>query len=224
MRRQGGERLTARAWRSTREEVPRPSNTDVRRAEIAQGLLAVMSEVGYERATITAIAEAAGLASGLVHYHFENKQAILVAAVERLTAGLDARVDRRLARARGDRPEGRLHAVLDALVARGKDADPRAVAAWVVVAAEAVRLPEVRDLYRSALRGILSRLEVEVAFALVARGRRAGGARRIAAALLAAVEGSYQIAAAAPGLMPAGFAAGVLRRMADGLIASELPV
>lgn len=220
--------------------MPRPSNTDARRAQIVDGLLTVMADVGYEHATIAAIARAAGIASGLVHYHFENKQAILVALVERLTLGLEERVSRRLARVdartdpradaragraqtrrRGGAPQARLHAFVDALVARGKDADPRAVAAWVVVGAEAVRLSEVRALYKQAVATLLARLEAEVGTALEAAGRKRAGARRIAAALLAAATGSYQLAVGAPGLLPPGFARGALARMADGLVAAE---
>ena len=45
----------------------RPSNTEERRQQIVQGLLRVMAERGYERASIAEIARAAGLTPGLVH-------------------------------------------------------------------------------------------------------------------------------------------------------------
>lgn len=56
----------------------RPTNTDARRAEIVEAMLRVMARRGYARASIAAIAEEAGLTAGLVHYHFRNKQAILL--------------------------------------------------------------------------------------------------------------------------------------------------
>ena len=40
-----------------------------------------MADRGYERASVTAIAKAAGLTPGLVHYHFHNKKEILLALV-----------------------------------------------------------------------------------------------------------------------------------------------
>lgn len=200
--------------------VPRPSNTEHRRAQIVDALLSVMADVGYERATITAIASAAKLAPGLVHYHFDNKHAILVALVERLAEGLEARAARRLERAGAD-PRRRVHALVDALVARGDDADPRAVAAWVVVGAEAVRDRDVRALYRDALARSLTRLRDEIAAALRARGVSSRGAPKIAAAVLAAAQGAYQMATSAPDLLPEGFAAPMLRRMVDGLLEAE---
>jgi TetR/AcrR family transcriptional repressor of bet genes len=202
------------------ELVPRPSNTHERRAQIVDALLTAMSRVGYERATIAAIAEAADLAPGLVHYHFETKQDILVALVDRLVRAVEARVDRGIARA-GEDPRRRTHALVDAFVAMDDAADPRAVAAWVVVGAEAVRIPEVRALYAAALARSLERMRVEIAGYLVAEGRSARNAKKIAAAVLAAIEGAYQIAVGAPGLLPAGFAAPTLRTMIDGLVAAE---
>lgn len=198
----------------------RPSNTDQRRAQIVDALLSVMARTGYERATIVAVADAAGLGQGLIHYHFANKQEILVALVERLSLGLEARVGERLARA-GDDPKRRVHALVDAYVARGKDADARAVSAWVLVGAEAVRLDEVRVLYERALSRSLERLRSEVADYLRAEGRIARNAPKIAAAMLSAIEGSYQIAVGAPGLLPEGFAAPTLRKMVDGLVLAE---
>jgi TetR/AcrR family transcriptional regulator, transcriptional repressor of bet genes len=200
--------------------VPRPSNTEERRAQIVEGLLEVMATAGYECATITAIAEAAGLAPGLLHYHFETKQDILVALVERLARGLQARIAAHLARA-GDDPRRRVHAIVDAFVARGDDADPRAVAAWVVVGAEAVRQREVRALYGDALRGLLEQLHGELAGYLRAERRTTRNAAKISAAVLSAIEGAYQIAVGAPGLLPEGFAAPMLRRMVDGLVTAE---
>ena len=58
--------------------MPRPSNTDARREQIVLGLQRVMAERGYEKATVSAIAQAAGLTPGLVHYHFKNKQEMLL--------------------------------------------------------------------------------------------------------------------------------------------------
>ena len=58
------------------------TNTHERRAQIVDGLLTVMATTGYEGATIVAIGKAAGLTSGLVHYHFATKDEVLLALVE----------------------------------------------------------------------------------------------------------------------------------------------
>jgi TetR/AcrR family transcriptional regulator, transcriptional repressor of bet genes len=201
--------------------MPRPSNTQARRDQIVDGLLSVMSLAGYERASIAAIARAAGLSSaGLVHYHFASKQEILVVLVERLVVTVEARYRARVERAGCD-PQKRLHAFIDAHLALGDDADPRAVAAWVAVGAEAVRQPEVRTLYAAAIARSIDELRALLAACLRARGRRTHNARRLAAALRSAMEGAYQLAVAAPDALPRGFAAPAVRKMADGLIAAE---
>jgi TetR/AcrR family transcriptional repressor of bet genes len=200
--------------------VGRPSNTAERRRQIVAALLAVMSKEGYGHATITAIATEAKLAPGLVHYHFENKLEILVALVEDLVARLDERAAALLAAA-GDGPRARLYAIVDAHVALGPGADARAVAAWVVIGAEAVRLSEVRVIYTRAVRAWLEQLEELVRAVLRVESRRTHHAKRIAAAILSAIEGAFMLSAASPRTLPQGFAAPMLRRMADGLIDAE---
>jgi TetR/AcrR family transcriptional repressor of bet genes len=179
-----------------------------------------MARQGYAQATVAAIGKAAGLTPGLLHYHFETKQDILVALVERLTGALALRVEARLAAAK-DTPRAQLHAFLEAYVGLGEDADPRAVAAWVVVGAEAVREPQVRALYTQAVGTTLSRLRELLGACLREEGRGTRHVGRMAAGLLSAIEGAYRVSAAAPGVLPEGFAAPTLRRMADGMLDAE---
>jgi TetR/AcrR family transcriptional repressor of bet genes len=198
----------------------RPSNTEQRRAEIVDGLLQVMAERGYQRATVPEIARAAGLSPGLLHYHFDHKQQILVALVKRLVLGLERRARSRLAAA-GDAPRERLVAYVDAFVALGADADPRAVSAWALIGAEAVRDEEVRALYAQAVKSFLATLERLCREALRAEGRSAGGVKRIAAAILSAIEGAFRISAGAPRALPRGFASPTLRQMVHGLLDAQ---
>jgi len=195
--------------------MPRPSNTEARRREIVEGLMAAMAQSGYSGASIQAIARAAGLTPGLVHYHFESKQEVLLALVEELSRRVRARYEARLAGSA--EPWDRLRAFLDAHLALGQDADPRAVACWVAIGAEAVRLPEVRQVYEAAIAQQLETLQSLVREILVAEGRPTREARSLAAGLLAAIQGSYQLAVAA-GATPRGFAAPTLLRMARGLL------
>src|ERR1700742_120467 len=102
--------------------MPRPSNTDERRAQIVAGLMQVMATQGYDGASTQTIAEAAGLSPGLVHYHFKNKREVLLALIEALGARLDSRFERR-AEQTGS-PRGRLYAFIDAHLALGTDASP----------------------------------------------------------------------------------------------------
>lgn len=193
----------------------RPSNTKQRRDEIVTGLLQVMTREGYEAASVARIARAAGLAPGLVHYHFTSKREILVALVRRLLALVERRYDARAPA--GSSAEVCIDAFIDAHLALGQGADPRAVAAWSVIGAEALRIPEVRALYRGAMRRALARLGSHLELAMCGRGRRRR-ARFAAAAVLSAIEGAYRIAASAPGVLPAGYAAPMVKRMARALI------
>jgi TetR/AcrR family transcriptional repressor of bet genes len=198
----------------------RPSNSEQRRAEIVDALLKVMARQGYARATVAAIARQAGLTPGLLHYHFQDKHEVLVALVQRLVVGAEARASYRLARA-GSEPRRRLEAFIDAYVARDDQGDPAAVAAWVVIGAEALRAPEVRGLYTHAVEKMLSSAQRLVLDCLRAERRSTRQAPAIAAALLAAVEGAYRVSAAAPGVLPMGFAAPTLRKMMNGLLDAQ---
>ncbi len=198
----------------------RPKNTAARRAEITAGLLEVLAAEGYEGATVAAIARAAGLAPGLVHYHFATKEEVLVALVEELAARLDARARAGL-EATGDDPRGRLLAYVDAHVALGEGADARAVAAWVAIGAEATRRPDVRRLYQGAVKLRLSTLEALFRDCLRAEGKSPRSAPAWAAAVASAIEGAYLLATAAPGSLPRGFAAPALRRMVVGLLGED---
>lgn len=51
------------------------------REKIVAAAARVLGERGYEATTVKAIARAAGVAPGLVHYYFEGKEALLVAVL-----------------------------------------------------------------------------------------------------------------------------------------------
>lgn len=189
----------------------RPKNTAARRGQIVQATIEVMAERGYAGASIQAIAAAAGLAPGLLHYHFRSKQEVLLAVVDEL----EARVTRRFEAVGARSARERLDAFIDVHLALDDGADPRAVACWVVVGAEALRQPEIRTAYEAAVRRALDRLRGLID---AARGpRTALESEEIAAGLFAAIEGCYRLAVAARAAPP-GFAARTVRRMAAGLL------
>ncbi|ORW18719.1 TetR/AcrR family transcriptional regulator [Mycobacterium palustre] len=81
------------------------------RVRITEAAMRCVAEVGYSRATIRAIARAAGMTSGSLYHYFPTKSALLNATV----SGIDALARPRLraAAARADDAVGRLEAVLD---------------------------------------------------------------------------------------------------------------
>jgi TetR/AcrR family transcriptional repressor of bet genes len=195
----------------------RPSNTEERRGQIAGGLRRVMARKGYDGASVAEIARAARLTAGLVHYHFEDKREILLAVLDGLVEEHGQRLDRAVAAA-GD-PVAALAAFIDVHLAVGPDADPEGLACWVILGTEALRQPRVGRAFAAALRGVRDRLLAIIAAGLAAGLFRTAGPEEAAAALLAAVQGYFLLAATARALIPPASAAQAVRAMATGLLA-----
>src|SRR5690349_21591111 len=104
--------------------MPRPSNTRERRAQMVRAFLEAVAARGYAGATVAEVAARAGLAPGLVHYHFRSKQELLLELLRHLRGLVRARVARR-ARP-GDGAEEQLDAFIDGWLALEGDADRRA--------------------------------------------------------------------------------------------------
>ncbi len=173
---------------------------------------------GYDKATIQAIAAHAGLAPGLIHYHFKNKQEILVSLIGAMARAAHARYLAVL----GDQvdPLPRLRAYLHARLGLGEGAAPDIVAAWVMIGAEAVRQPEVRAVYCQMVADELALLTTLLTDCLRERGRDARVAATLAAGLAAMIEGAYQLSSAAAEAMPRGYAAAAATSYAELAIAA----
>lgn len=152
-----------------------------------------------------------------MHYHFRDKDEILLALVARIVATLEARVESRLRECTGD-ARARLRVLVDAHVALGEDDDPIAVATWAAIASEAMRREEVQAHYARAIASTLARLEKLVRAALREAGKEKRPAKAIAAAALSAIEGAYLLHRAAPGVLPRGYAAPAIHALIDGVL------
>jgi len=197
----------------------RPSNTAERRAQITGALVRVMARQGYDGASIADVAKAAKLTPGLVHYHFKNKQEILLAALRDLSERHLARLDARLAM-HGDDPRRQLDALIDFHLGLGADADPDALACWILLSGEALRDAKVRVRFEKALAAVAERLE-----AVIRRGATGGAftceePAAAASALLATIQGYFVLAATARSLIPKGSAAATTKLMGRGLLGS----
>lgn len=195
--------------------MPRPSNTQQRRTEIVRGLAAAMAERGYAKATIKEIARASGLTPGLVHYHFRDKQQILLALME----GLAALVRRRLDFA-ARKPRDELFAAIDALLGTDEGVEEDAVACWVVIGAEAVRQPEVRELYEALVQEAIEEFTKRFRAAMREAGRSDAAAETAAMSVMAAIEGFFRLSAGAPACVRPGSASGAVRQIAEGFLDS----
>lgn len=197
--------------------MPRPSNTTERKAQIAGGLIKVMAKRGYDGASIADIAKAAGLTSGLVHYHFKNKHHILMAALRELIARHDANLQRRLVRA-GDDPIAGVATYIDVHLGLGADADPEALACWVLLSGEALRDAKVRAELTKSIEAEVMRLTEMIRAGVGQRCFDCDAIGAAASALVATIQGYVVLAATAPGVIPRGSAAVSTKRMADGLL------
>lgn len=192
----------------------RPKNTEARRAQIADAMVAVVAAVGLDAATVPAIAAAAALSPGLVHYHFASKDEILPLAVERLGLRLEVRAEARL-RAAGDDPRARVLALCDAWLARDDGADAEAVRAWAAIGAAAARREDIRALTAAFTDRAVERLRAEIARALPPARRR--GARDLAASLVVFLEGALRVGTMSDALAP-GDGARLAHKLVDRLL------
>lgn len=191
--------------------MPRPSNKAERRRQIVEGLLNVMSEKGYDSASIQAIAKACGLAPGLIHYHFKNKQEILVSLIKSLASVAQERYEGLLQESCGAKQK--LEAFIDAALSLGKNADEKAVSAWVVIGAEAIRQPEVRSIYQDIIsrnkRELMARLSEYASDTNTKLSEQQ--LEKVAMMVLASIEGAYQLATTARDISPRNYAAETLK-------------
>lgn len=191
--------------------MPRPSNKAERRKQIVEGLLNVMSEKGYENASIQAIGKACGLTPGLIHYHFKSKQEILVALIKSLSSVAQERYEGLLESAMT--PKEKLEAFIDAALSLGENSDEKAVSAWVVIGAEAIRQPEVQELYQEIIkRNKIELMELLAEYASESDAELTDSQiENMAMMSLASIEGAYQLATAAKEISPRDYASSTLK-------------
>jgi TetR/AcrR family transcriptional repressor of bet genes len=183
----------------------RPSNTAQRKEEIVLALLKVMSEKGYEKSSIQMIGKAAGLTPGLIHYHFKTKQDILLALVDWISQAATNRLN--TLNEGLTEPWDKLAAFINARLATGEDAMPEIVSAWVVIAGESVRQPEIKVLYQNLIDQQLKELKKLIADVWEGKTARNKEVINLAAIVLAAMEGAFQLSATANEVMPKNYAA-----------------
>lgn len=70
------------------QRVPAPARGVATRAALLGAACELIPEVGWGSVTTRAVAERAGVRPGLVHYHFDSVEALLVAAATRAADGL----------------------------------------------------------------------------------------------------------------------------------------
>jgi TetR/AcrR family transcriptional repressor of bet genes len=193
--------------------MPRPSNTEVRRRQITHASIGLIARQGYGGASVSRIAARARVAPGIVHYHFENKLEILLDALDDLASRHDSRLNRALLRAKTD-ATSQVDAFVDAHLGMGPGADPDAVACWVAIGSEALRNEKVRAAYTSVVNRLMGRLEEIIRCGCVRGELSCPEPRTAAAAIFAAIQGYFELAATVPDAIPPGTASFAVQQMA----------
>jgi TetR/AcrR family transcriptional repressor of bet genes len=107
---------------------PRTLSRDERRTQLIEATIATISECGLSRTTLTAVARRAGLSHGLVLFHFETKEKLLVETLDYLSDEYRNNWQTALKNC-GPAPEQRLAALIDADFSE-QVSNPGRVNAW----------------------------------------------------------------------------------------------
>ncbi len=202
--------------------MPRQTNTSDRRAQIADALIAVMAKQGYDGASINDVARKAGLAPGLVHYHFKNKLEILVEVVRTINARHDYVLDEALGRVRGTEVR-ELVVFIEVHLGLGAHADPELLACWVLVMAEALREKTIRTEVETVLTNLTWRVTDVLKRGNLTKTFDCADLSGTPAALIAIIQGYFAVAATARDVIPSGSAARSTLRMMEALVGTQLP-
>jgi AcrR family transcriptional regulator len=146
------------------KRVSRAERTQLNREQVLAAARKVFIESGYERATLDAIAEAAGFSKGVVYSQFESKGDLFLALLER-------RIDERAAQNEAVAKRSRGLDGLRALIRTGRQ-DREEQEGWALVLLEfrlhAARDPALNERYAAAhertlagVAAVIERLAVE---------------------------------------------------------------
>ena len=165
---------------------PKVGMAPVRRDQIVQATIRCLAREGYSGLTMKKVAREAAVSQGILHYYFESKRAILIAALDLVMGDLDRRV---AALSRGTRDaRGRLRAVIRGCL--GLAEDNREF--WVVFVEFWGEMMHDREMLR--INAALYQRLRRTLGATVAQGIREGAFRRVepeeaGAVVLALVDG-----------------------------------
>lgn len=139
-RRPAATRTTAAAAPATRIR----QSAATRRQELIEATIDSLAKRGYEATTLADVAEGAGLSRGIVNFHFETKERLLVETLRALSEEYRGHW-RAAVKAAGDDAAARLWALASADFDR-KICSQRKLAAWCAFWGEAKSRPTYRDL------------------------------------------------------------------------------
>ena len=122
----------------------RRASKEFRREQLINATIDSLAGRGYAATTLADVADGAGLSRGIVNFHFESKEKLLIETLEFLSNEYTESWKNAL-EAAGDDPAQRLRAILLADLDEGV-CNPRKVAAWFAFFSEAATKPAYKEL------------------------------------------------------------------------------
>lgn len=179
----------------------RKSERENRRREIIAAFGRVLADHGFAGATMTAVAENAGLSPGLLHHHFKDKNEMLDELLTVLIGGFK----KRFSEFCKDKPaEHKLEYYIDAALKLDQNSDLISAKCWVGLLAEALRNPVL-------FSRVKRHLENEVKIVSEISGNKLSEQK--SSAIISFIFGALVFGAFAP-RKAAGFAAPAAKRLA----------
>jgi TetR/AcrR family transcriptional repressor of bet genes len=166
----------------------RKASKDIRRQQLIEATIDVMARKGYAGTTMADVAKAAGLSSGIVNFHFDTKENLLVDTLRYLADEYRANWHSALDAAGSD-PAEKLEALLWADF-NAEICTPRKLAAWCAFWAEAQSRPTYLE-HCASNDEEYSAIVLDLCTRIIAAGRYPHEPRHIARALDALLEGLW---------------------------------
>lgn len=149
---------------------PRKMPRDARRVQLIEATIETIARQGYSRTTLTEVARTAGLSHGLVNFHFETKEKLLVEVLLYLAEEYRANWTQAMAAAGPSAPE-QLHAMLAADFTPAL-CTPSRLSAWCAFWGEAQGRPLYQEKcgsndeeYNRVLEALCARMNAEHGYA-----------------------------------------------------------
>jgi TetR/AcrR family transcriptional repressor of bet genes len=161
---------------------PQRQNTKaIRRQELIEATIDQLAKRGYESTTLADVAAAAGLSRGIVNFHFESKEKLLVETLRALSDEYRSHW-KAAVKAAGTDPAARLWALVSADFDK-RICTPRKLGAWCAFWGEAKSRPTYRELC-SANDDDYQATVIELCRELAAPGQDYGSLARVVVAML----------------------------------------
>ena len=170
------------------EKRGRKASKEVRQLQLIEATIDSLAKRGYSETTMADVADGAGLSRGIVNFHFESKEKLLIATLQHMYDEYSAHWRNALQKA-GDDPARQLQALVAADFDRSI-CNKRKLAAWCAFWGEAKSRPTYQAL-SSARDAVYQNIFIDLCAALKQNGDYAYEPQVMALALSAMTEGLW---------------------------------